>query len=82
MTTEYSVEITKKLEAEFRHSELHRPMRVDCYDVGTELDCDVTEVAGVNRGQVRLVVEKFVGGGFAGQVYQVKVLDTPLPMLG
>jgi len=75
MTTEYSVEITKKLEAEFRHSELHRPMRVDCYDDGDELLYDLSEVAGANKGQVRLVVEKFVGGGFAGQVYQVKVLD-------
>ncbi len=74
MTTEYSVEITKKLEAEFHRAALHRSMRVDCYDVGTELDYDVTEVAGANRGQVRLNIEKFVGGGFAGQVYQVKVL--------
>ena len=49
-------------------------MRVDCYDVGTELVYDVTEVAGTDRGQVRLNIEKFVGGGFAGQVYQVKVL--------
>ncbi len=75
MTTEYSVEITKKLEAEFGRAELHRPMRVECYDVGDELLYDVNEVAGENKGQVRLVVEKFVGGGFAGQVYQIKILD-------
>ena len=74
MTTEYSVEITKRIEDQFHHAALHRPMRVDCYDVGTELDYDVTEVAGANRGQVHLIIEKFVGGGFAGQVYQVKVL--------
>ncbi len=75
MATEYSVKITKELENEFNRAALHRPMRVDCYDVGDELVYDVTEVAGADKGQVRLVVEKFVGGGFAGQVYQVKVLD-------
>ncbi len=75
MTTEYSVEITKKIEEKFHQAALYRPMRVDCYDVGTELVYEVTEVAGTNKGQVRLIIEKFVGGGFAGQVYQVKVLD-------
>ncbi len=75
MTKEYSVEISKKIEEEFHRAALHRPMRMDRYDVGTELAYEVTEVAVPNKGKVRLVVEKFVGGGFAGQVYQVKVLD-------
>ena len=75
MTTEYSVEITKRVEEQFHRAELHRPMRVECYDDGDELLYDVSEVAGTNKGQVRLIVKKFVGGGFAGQVYQVKVLD-------
>ncbi len=75
MATEYSVQITKELEDEFNRTALHRPMRIERYDVGNEIVYDVTEVAGSNTGQVRLNVEKFVGGGFAGQVYQVKVLD-------
>jgi len=74
MTTEYSVEVSKKIEEEFHRAALYRPMRIDCYDVGTELVYDAAEVAGPNRAEVRLVVEKFVGGGFAGQVYQVRVL--------
>ena len=74
MTTEYSVEVSKKIEEEFHRATLHRPMRIDCYDAGTELVYDAAEVAGSNRAEVRLVVEKFVGGGFAGQVYQVRML--------
>ena len=75
MATEYSVEVSRKIEEEFHRAALHRPMRIDCYDVGVELTYDVSEVAGPSRGKVRLVVEKFVGGGFAGQVYRVKVLE-------
>lgn len=50
-------------------------MRVQRYDAGTELVYDVKAVAGTNEGRIRAVVEKFVGGGFAGQVYRVKVID-------
>ena len=84
MTIEYSAEVCKKLENEFRSAELHRPMRVAQYDEGTELVYDVREVAGVNAARVRMVVEKFVGGGFAGQVYRVKVvqIDTPDKTIG
>ncbi len=75
MTTEYSIEVIRKLEDEFRRAALHRPMRVGRYDVGTELVYNAREVAGTNRADVRLVINRFVGGGFAGQVYQVKILD-------
>jgi hypothetical protein len=68
MKKEYSVEVCKKLEAAFRDARLYRPMRVARYDAGTELVYDVREVAGAKAGRIRLVVEKFVGGGFAGQV--------------
>jgi len=74
MTPEPTLEIINQLETTFSRANLHRPMRVDCYDDGTELTYPVQEVAGINTGQVRLIIEKFVGGGFAGQVYQVKVL--------
>jgi hypothetical protein len=71
---EYSVEVIEELEKQFKAAALHRPMRVERYEAGTELVYDVTEVAQPNRGRLRLVVEKFVGGGFAGQVYRVKIL--------
>ncbi len=75
MIREYSVEVCKKLEAAFLDAKLHRPMCVVRYDPGTELVYDVSEVVEKNTGRVRLVIEKFVGGGFAGQVYRVKVVE-------
>lgn len=76
---DYSVEVCKKLEARFHDAGLHRPMRVVRYDEGTELFYDVEEIAGMNTGSIRVVIEKFVGGGFAGQVYRVKVLEMNAP---
>jgi hypothetical protein len=75
MTREYSIETCKTLGARFRDAGLHRPMRVVRYDAGSELVYDVTEVAGTHTARIRVVVEKFVGGGFAGQVYRVKVRE-------
>ncbi|MGB6011198.1 MAG: hypothetical protein WBI57_08030, partial [Desulfobacterales bacterium] len=75
MTQEYSIEVCKTLAARFRDAGLHRPMRVARYDPGDELVYDVSAVAGGNQGRVRAIVEKFVGGGFAGQVYRVKVVE-------
>jgi hypothetical protein len=75
MADEYSVDICNKLAERFRDAGLHRRLRIARYDVGTELLYEITEVSGANKAEVRLVVEKFVGGGFAGQVYQVKVLE-------
>jgi hypothetical protein len=79
MTIEYSVEVCKKLEDEFRSAGLHRPLRVAQYDAGTELVYDVREVGGENQGRIRAVVEKFVGGGFAGQVYRVRIVQIETP---
>lgn len=82
-TTEYSPDICKKLQAKYTELGLHRPMRVSRYDEGTELVYDVTGLASSttlgagkpDTARVRLLIEKFVGGGFAGQVYRVKILE-------
>jgi len=74
MSKEYSVEVCKELEAGCRAANLYRPMRTSRYDAGTELIYDVTGVGQAETARVHLVVEKFVGGGFAGQVYRVKVV--------
>ena len=49
------------------------------YDPGWIFHADLTGVCPARRGRATLVVEKFVGGGFAGQVYRVRLeaLDTP-----
>jgi len=75
MHTEYSVAVVRQLETVIRAMCLHRPMRITRYDAGQELVYDVTQVGGTGKGQVRLLVEKFVGGGFAGQVYKVRLTD-------
>jgi len=74
MAAEYSFEVCRTLEEKFRLAQLYRPMRVRRYDAGTELVYDVKGIEKPSTGQVHLVVEEFVGGGFAGQVYRVKVL--------
>jgi len=75
MAVEYSTEVCTILEQKFRLACLHRPMRVRRYDAGAELVYDVKGIEKANDAQVRFVVERFIGGGFAGQVYKVKVLD-------
>lgn len=71
----YSIKICKDLEKDFLAADLNRPMRIDRYEVGTELSYEVTGINTPNKATVRLSIEKFVGGGFAGQVYQVKILE-------
>jgi hypothetical protein len=67
--------VYRQLEEEFYNTALYRPRRIGCYEVGTELHYQVTGFNWSEEAGVKLLVERFVGGGFAGQVYQVKVLD-------
>ena len=73
MAADYNVDVCKKLEAEFHAAKLHRPMRTGRYDAGTELTYIAKGFGKTGQARVHLVVEKFVGGGFAGQVYLVKI---------
>ena len=50
-------------------------MRVSRYDAGTELTYDVNSIGQTGTARVHLTIEKFVGGGFAGQVYRVKTTE-------
>lgn len=73
MAVEYSVEVCNKLKAAVENASLHRPMRIGRYDAGDQLEYNVTAVDGGQSSLVRLRIERFVGGGFAGQVYRVRV---------
>ena len=75
MISEYSVDVIKQLEGIYREAELYRPMRITHYEKGTELFYDVRGVSSGNKARVHLIIDKFVGGGFAGQVYRIKILD-------
>ena len=76
MAEDYSVQTIRALEALFFQQKILRPIRLHRYEPGTELFYDIKGVAPSRQGRVKLIVEKFVGGGYAGQVYRVKVLDT------
>ena len=70
---EYSVTTCRMLEKAFDALGVLRPMSMERYDAGRKLIYEVTGVAPSAGATVHLEVEKFVGGGFAGQVYRVKV---------
>ena len=77
MAAKYSIEICRILEKKFHDAGLYRPMRIVRYDDGTRLVYDVTSVSDTQKcsnSRIHLVVDRFVGGGFAGQVYRVKVV--------
>lgn len=69
-----SAALRRKLEEQFHGLELVRPFRRACYDPGDRLQYDVTGVVSAAEGRITVEVERFVGGGFAGQVYRVKLL--------
>ena len=67
--------VREELERRFGACELVRLFRRAAYDPGDRLEYAVTGVVPATPGRVVLEVERFVGGGFAGQVYRVSVLD-------
>jgi hypothetical protein len=76
---DYSVDVCNQLKASVRRTGLHRPPRIDRYDDGDELTFAAKGVGSGYEANVRLRIEKFVGGGFAGQVYQVRILAIETP---
>jgi hypothetical protein len=71
----HSPETCRTLEAAFRETGVERAMRPRCYEAGEELTYDVLGLVPAVPARVRLRVEKFVGGGYAGQVYRVRPLE-------
>ncbi|MFP4104744.1 MAG: hypothetical protein ACLFVU_01540 [Phycisphaerae bacterium] len=79
MPTDYSVTTCRDLREKFQQQDLLRPMRVNQYDAGDLLTYEVTGVVPNRPATVTVEIEKFVGGGFAGQVYRViaREIDAP-----
>ncbi len=76
--TIYSVGKCRDLEKRFAACQLDRPMRVERYDPDDQLTYDVTLASVATRKnciRVSLAVERYVGGGFAGQVYKARVVS-------
>ena len=63
------------LAASYDDCRLVAPLRFGRYDPGDLVEYEVTGVLPANRGRVRGEIERFVGGGFAGQVYRLRVRE-------
>lgn len=76
MAAAYSAEVCDTLVARYHETRVHRPLKHGHYDPGARMVYEAVSVEdGTTLAQVHLEVVRFVGGGFAGQVYQVRVLD-------
>jgi hypothetical protein len=75
----YSIETANELAQAFDSLKLERPQCLDRYDPGRELTYEITGVATGATGTMKVRIEKAVGGGFAGQVYRVEVLELTTP---
>ncbi len=75
MKAEYSIKTCQELEKVFKDQKILRPFRVQRYDPGTELTYEIQGVVPAGTARLKLEVEEFVGGGFAGQVYKVRLKD-------
>ncbi|HUI92998.1 MAG TPA: hypothetical protein VLX68_12185 [Chitinivibrionales bacterium] len=76
MTDSYSPTLCRELERAYCNLGLHRPAPVSRYDEGALLSYDMEPVAAhgaQKKCRADLRVERFAGGGFAGQVYKVRV---------
>ncbi len=76
MKNDYSLETCLTLRKQFADCNLHRPMNIDRYEEGDELCYEATAINDPSGSvqKITLVIERFVGGGFAGQVYKVRIV--------
>ncbi len=70
----YSLEVCDKLRHEIDEANLIRSYPPSRYETGDLLHYNLTAVCPDEKATATFEVEKFVGGGFAGQVYRVKLL--------
>jgi len=84
MAKNYSIETIQKLKELYQKQTVLRPRRIRRYDAGDEMAVDVTGVFPVRIGRIKLKIEDYIGGGFAGQVYRISILniDTGKPIEG
>jgi hypothetical protein len=75
----YSGGVIRELERRFRVAALFRPFRVRRHEPMQVLEYDVRGVWPARPGHVKLSVERYVGGGYAGQVYKVRVIEIAAP---
>ncbi|MBN2013300.1 hypothetical protein JW960_28475 [candidate division KSB1 bacterium] len=74
----YSRELCNRLEQIAADDTLLRQYRITRYDTGRRLTYNIEGVYPHFEGTATFEVDKFIGGGFAGQVYRVKLVDIDL----
>jgi len=74
----YSLEVIRKLQTIVAESKLLRSYPPSRYEVGDILNLSLIGVCPDIKETATFKIEKFVGGGFAGQVYRVKLLELHL----
>jgi hypothetical protein len=74
MAESYSAKTVRELEKIVHEQNVLRPLRIRRYEPGTVLEYEIRGVLPSGKAKARMEIEKFVGGGFAGQVYKVKLL--------
>ena len=82
----YSISICNQLEAIASQAKILRAYPPSRYDPEKILEWKITGVCPARHALAKVKVEKFAGGGFAGQVYRVRLLEItpesdPLPGL-
>jgi len=71
----------KELKLKFTETKVLRKMRVNRYNKGDNLVYNIKDFEN-KQGKVTVEIDKFVGGGFAGQVYKVKLIEAEHNFLG
>ncbi len=75
----YSLDAIRELQRRFRAESLFRPLRSRRHEPGETLEYDVRGVWPARPGRIKLAVERHVGGGYAGQVYKVRIVEVEAP---
>jgi len=79
MAKAYSSDVCHELAGLADAARLLRPRRITRHEAGEVLELDLTGVVPAWRVRAAFQLERYVGGGFAGQVYQARLarLDWP-----
>ena len=75
MGVEYSLPTIQHLENLFKSQKILRPRCIQRYEPDTELEYRIRGVFPPREGRIKLGIERFVGGGYAGQVYRAKAVE-------
>lgn len=74
----YSQSLCKGLIARIQQMPIRVPYRIRRYEDGDTLELPITTAWPESDGVARFYIEKFVGGGFAGQVYRCRLASITL----